>query len=64
MISGNYSEFNGVGNLTYDFMTTVEESLEMFGTFIFIYALLSYIISQFEFLGMVVKTRNRDSELG
>ena len=64
MISGNYSEFNGVGNLTYDFMTTVEELLEMFGAFIFIYALLTYITSQFESLGIVVKNRNRDSGSG
>lgn len=43
LIGGCYVESHGRQNLTYLVMTTVEESLEMAGVAIFIWALLAYI---------------------
>ena len=40
LIGGRYLELHGVENLTYAMITTVEESLEMAGVIIFIWALL------------------------
>ena len=42
-IGGAYAEVHGLTNLTYSFITTIEEGLEMLGTLVFIYALLDYI---------------------
>jgi hypothetical protein len=46
MIDGNYFENNG-WDLTYNLLSTVEESLEMFGLIYFIRALMIYISEQF-----------------
>ena len=46
-ISGMYSEKHGGSTLAYSLMYTVEESLEMSGSIIFLYALMLYISSQF-----------------
>lgn len=42
MIGGRYFEMRGGPDLTYAVLATGEESLEMFGVIVFIYALLSY----------------------
>jgi hypothetical protein len=46
MINGRYAELHGSQNLTYQMMSVVEESLEMSGVLIFIYALLSYMAAE------------------
>lgn len=43
LIGGRYVELHGSQNLTYSMIATVEESLEMAGVIIFIWALLVYI---------------------
>lgn len=43
MLEGWYSEINGRENFIYIAMTTFEETLEMTGTIVFIWALLEYI---------------------
>jgi hypothetical protein len=43
LIGGYYAKANGAENLTYSMIATVEESLEMSGVIVFIYALLKYI---------------------
>lgn len=43
LIGGRYAELHGLQNLTYGMIATVEESLEMAGVIIFIWALLAYI---------------------
>jgi hypothetical protein len=42
MIGGNFADKNGVQNLTYELITSVEETFEMLGVAVFLYALLSY----------------------
>lgn len=42
MIGGSYAKTHGINNLTYSLITTVEESLEMTGLIVFIWALLNY----------------------
>lgn len=42
LIGGRYAELHGLKNLTYSMITTVEESLEMAGLIVFIWALLKY----------------------
>jgi hypothetical protein len=43
LIGGRFAELYGTGNLTYSMIATGEESLEMAGVIVFIYALLIYI---------------------
>ena len=43
LIGGNYAEIHGRDNLIYIALTTIEESLEMLGVIVFIWALLEYI---------------------
>jgi len=43
LIGGRFAELHGQRNLTYSMIVTVEESLEMAGVIIFIWALLVYI---------------------
>ena len=52
MIGGYYSEAYGENTPTYALITTIEESLEMFGIVVFIYALLSYITSQLKIVNL------------
>ncbi len=47
MISGAHAEVHGIENVTYALIYTIEESLEMLGTGIFLYALLGYLTTQF-----------------
>ena len=43
LVGGSYAEVHGLENLTYNLIATVEESLELSGLILFIYALLTYI---------------------
>jgi hypothetical protein len=47
-ISGRYDELHGRRNLTYSMIATVEESLEMAGAIVFIWALLAYIADNYK----------------
>lgn len=44
MIDGRYAELHGENNLTYMWMTTLEESMEIGGLIIFIKTILEYIV--------------------
>jgi hypothetical protein len=46
MVNGRYADLYGSQNFTYEMMTVAEECLEMTGIVIFIYALMSYMVSQ------------------
>ena len=48
MVEGWYSEINGRETLLYITLTTLEETLEMVGTVVFIWALLGYIANAYE----------------
>lgn len=48
MLGGWYYEIHGRDNYFFSFLYTCEEFLEMLGVVIFIYALLSYMASQFD----------------
>ena len=48
MIGGHYASINGVNNLGYSLITTVEESFEMAGNIVFINALMKYIEENFK----------------
>lgn len=43
IVGGRYAEFRGVENLTYNFIATFEEALEMGAVIVLIHALLTYI---------------------
>jgi len=43
MIDGLYASLYGEQNLTYAFLTTIEEALEMLGIVVFLHALLTYL---------------------
>ncbi len=47
LVGGRYAEMHGHDNLTYSMFATVEESLEMAGAIVFIYALLKYIADNY-----------------
>lgn len=47
LIGGTYAEMHGTHNMTYSFIVTVEESLEVAGVILFIYALLNYIADNY-----------------
>lgn len=55
MINGRYADLHGSQNLTYQMMSVAEESLEMSGVAIFIYALLSYIASHIRTVSLHVE---------
>ena len=48
LVGGRYAELHGQENLTYNMLATVEESLEMSGVIVFIYALLKYISDNYK----------------
>jgi len=54
LVGGRYVEIHGSSNLLYSFFYTCEEFLEMLGIVIFIYTLLTYIVSQFKFFELSV----------
>ena len=43
LFGGRYAERHGIDNVTYSMIVSVEESLEMAGTILFVFALLDYI---------------------
>ena len=43
LVAGWYVELYGRNNLTYSFLVTLEETLEMTGIIVFVYALLDYM---------------------
>ncbi|MFX0142379.1 MAG: hypothetical protein ACFFDN_52550 [Candidatus Hodarchaeota archaeon] len=58
IIGGLYQTNHGLTNLTYALITDVEEFLEMVGILVFIYALLSYISLDFNYLKIQVLNNN------
>jgi hypothetical protein len=48
LVGGRYAELHGGENLTYNILATVEESLEMAGVIVFIYALLKHIADNYK----------------
>ena len=48
LIGGRYAASHGMENLAYSMTATVEESLEMAGVIVFIYALLNYIADNYQ----------------
>lgn len=55
MLGGNYHEINGSENITYNLISTLEESLEMMGLILFIRALLDYFSAHFSELSIHLK---------
>lgn len=54
MLDGYYAQMYSNDNMMYSILTTIEESMEMLGIIIFIYALLSYIGSYMKGLNLKV----------
>ncbi len=54
MFGARHAEVYGKGTLFFAFISTCEEFLEMLGIVIFIYTLLTYIVSQFKFFELSV----------
>ncbi len=48
LIGGHYVELHGYESLTYSMLATIEESLEMAGSILFIYALLEYLADNYK----------------
>ena len=55
MLGGNYTSQPGAGEITYSVIYTVEETLEMVGIAIFIFALMKYIANTFTQLNYSVQ---------
>lgn len=64
MISGYYSSNYGENNIVYSVITTIEESLEMLGIVVFIYALLSYIKLQIAEVEFSICFKRNNNEQG
>ena len=47
IISGRYANYNDTRNITYNMITTVEETLEMGGISLLVYSLFDYIKTHF-----------------
>lgn len=47
LVGGKYYESHGKDNLTYIFLTTIEETLEITGVIVFIWALLEYLTATY-----------------
>lgn len=48
MAGGRYAELHGTNNWTYSMIVTVEESLEIAGLIVFIWALLKYCTDNYK----------------
>ncbi|MBC8554270.1 MAG: hypothetical protein H8D23_32070 [Candidatus Brocadiales bacterium] len=57
-IEGKFSELYGYNNVAYVVLYTIEEIFEMAGIVVFIYALTSYIGSEFKGLRLSIKSSN------
>ncbi|MFZ0280468.1 MAG: hypothetical protein WAL29_02365, partial [Bacteroidales bacterium] len=55
LIGGRYVELHGQENLTYSTIATIEESLEMAGSIVFVRGLLIYISDNFKAVQFQVK---------
>jgi hypothetical protein len=56
MLESYWVNLHGKENIVYAIMATIEEFLEMLGIIIFIYALLSYISSQFKEMRIIINS--------
>lgn len=54
LIGGYWTELHGVENVAYELMTTGEQSLQMAGILVFIYALMSYIAEELKDLSLCI----------
>jgi hypothetical protein len=59
MIGGRYGEAYGFENLTAQLMTHLEESMEMAGMIVFIFALLRYLAEQCPKVEFLIAERNQ-----
>jgi len=57
MLGGRQAELHGITNIRYAIYYTCEESLEMAAIALFIYTLFTYIVNQFESIGITVSKR-------
>lgn len=64
MIGGKWATLYGQENIAYELITTCEQSLQMVGILVFIYALLSYINSELSDLSFHIGTLSRNSKTG
>jgi len=60
IIGGRHVELYGRYTLTYSFIYTCEEFLEMLGIVTFVYTLLLYISGQFKSLTIAIKEQEQD----
>ena len=58
LIAGWYVELYGRNNLTYSFLAMLEETLEMIGIIVFIYALLDYMTVNVKAVRFRVRSRS------
>lgn len=63
LISGQWSDLHGQENLTYTLITTCEETLEMVGILVFVYALMSYITSELKDLFFHIGSFNASPQI-
>lgn len=62
LIGGLHADLHGIENLTYAMAATVEESLEMAGVIVFIYALLNYIADNYHEIRLRLDSAARISQ--
>ena len=62
LVGGYYAESSSQNNMTYAMITTIEESLEMVGIVVFIYALLSYMSSVVSEVKISISDQERASK--
>jgi hypothetical protein len=60
LAEGYYAELHGSTNLIFNLMSSVEESLEMAGVIVFIYALLKYIADNYEEVRFRIDDKERN----
>lgn len=58
IIGSRYDESHGVENLTYQLFSHIEESMEMGGIIVFIYALLRYLAEQYAEVKLLIDDHN------
>lgn len=62
LVGGSYAEIHGRDNLIYIVLTTIEESLEMLGVIIFIWALLEYIADTYREIEVKFGSHSEDAQ--
>ncbi|WP_439153382.1 hypothetical protein [Winogradskyella sp.] len=63
-VSGSHAEFNGEYTITYFILYTIEESLEMLGSIVFLYALLDYKSTAFQSITIKLLSENNKGNKG